>query len=249
MANLDEVKPRDWGDIYKQKDFTTGSDLWECLLWNNSEETKYEELKDLLEQWNYDKIKEHIHKNEELRTSMHEAAHVIVGKSFWLKIDSVIIWEQDNEQGFSVQEKIGWKSSWQTRWKSLFHFTDQSLIQMSLAWYVAECALGINYKDANKHAQQDISDILNRIGFDVVYEEWRKPKGFNDRWNLVSEKIEPKLTKEEVRKELLNLVSQEMKTVASIILANRDNLYKLWIEIYWKKELTDIQANSILAIN
>lgn len=250
MANLDKDKTLDWTIINGQKDsWIISSDLWECLLWNNSEEIKYEELKDLLEQWNYDKIKEYIHKNEELRTSMHEAAHVIVGKSFWLKFDSVTIWEQDNEQGFSVQEKIGWKSSWQTRWQSLFQFTDQSLIQMSLAWYVAECALGINYKDANIHAQQDFNDILNWIGFDVVYEEWRKPKGFNDRWDLISEKIEPKLTKEEVRKDLLNLASQEMKPVASIILANRDNLYKLWIELYWKKELTDIQANSILVIN
>ncbi len=245
MANLDDVKSRDWRDIYKQNDFTTGSDLWECLLWNNSEETKYEELKDLLEQWNYDKIKEHIHKNEELRTSMHEAAHVIVGKSFWLKIGSVTIWEQDNEQDFSIQKKIGWKSSWQTRWNFL-QFTDKSFIQTSLAWYVAECALGINYKDANKHAQQDINDILNRIEFDVFYEKWRKPKGFNDRWDLIGEKIKPKLTREQVREELLKLASKEMKPVASIIWANRYNLYKLWIEIYWKKELTDIQVNSIL---
>lgn len=106
----------------------------------------------------------------------------------------------------------------------------------------------INYEDANIHAQQDIHDIINKIYFYIQAEDWEKPIWFDSNWNLNFENIEPKLTKEEFNKEILKLIWQEYKNVAKIIYDNRENLYTLWIELYWKEFLNDEEINLILKI-
>lgn len=235
-------------NVLNHRDNLSFVENFDCLAWVNSSEVSYQELKKLSIEWNTEKIKSYVKSNDMLRTSMHEAAHVIVWRLYGLIPDFVSIWDCDNNQGAWVQHMIWWISTWQTKWHSYLQFTDKPFVHMSLAGFVAECRLWIDYMVANEHAKQDTNDILDWQWFDALYERWLKPKYFNERWYLLGEKVDPKLSREDVKKELENIMSQEAKKLAHIIVNNSHDLYTLWIELYWNRNLDNWQINSILGI-
>lgn len=208
-------------------------------------------LRQLLKNKNYDAIKEYISQNDVLRASFHEAAHIIVWKKWSPKniiINTVSLWEQNNNATTWIQKKIDGISSWRVEWGNFFSFTDQHFVQLAIAWYALERLFGISHENAAAHAKQDFYDIINRVWYDHIYENWRKPSHFNEKGDLVCTEVTPILSPQEIKDALIKITYAELQSTWQILAANRDALYAVWIELFSEKSLDNTSINTLLAI-
>ena len=229
--------------------YDKSSGLSDTLSWKENDELLYKELMTLLNQEKFDIINEYAKNNEWLRTSMHEAGHVLMGRLFNQPIVEVKIWNNE-----VVKMWLRWTATWTTdRW---FRggLNSQQFIQVSLAGWVAELILWISGSELFLHVSWDLTDIVNSCPYSTfLYENSYKPTWFNKNWYFTyskSEKVDVKESEKvdvkEIEKGIMSLATNEIPNVLEVLKKNMFDLYKLWIELFWRKTLNQEDVDNIL---
>ena len=223
--------------------YDKSSGISDTLSWKEDDELLYKELMALLNQEKFDIINEYAKNNEWLRTSIHEAGHVLMARLFNQPIVEVKIG--------NTEVKRMWWLSWIATGVTDRGFgrslNSQQFIQVSLAGWVTELILWIPGKELSLHVLWDLNDIENlcpQVSF--LYDKHYKPIWFNKEWYFIYDESE-KLWTEEIAHEIkVSLSTKEIPNVLEVLKKNKSDLYKLWIELFWRKALNQEDVNNIL---
>ncbi len=203
-------------------------------------------LKKLYVNNDFDQIKQLASTNKRLRIAFHEAAHVVVGKVVWngkINFDSVSIGDQTTDE-FVARKSVG-ESEWRVYWSSFFQFkNDKQFIYTQLAWYVLELWLWISHEKAFGHAGQDFHDICTWQLFEYIYDKWLKPIWFDDDGDVQTVSCAPPLTKEEIKRIIIEEICyNEIQPIAQILKNNRWLYCEIACELHKKWSLTQEKVN------
>ena len=217
------------------------SELSDTLSWKENDELLYHELMALLLQKKFDKINEYAKNNEWLRTSIHEAGHVLMGRLFNQPIVEVKI---GNDEVMKMW--LSWTATGTTNRGFSSKLNSQQFIQVSLAGWATELILWIPNGELYLHTQWDLIDIVNSCpGSQLLYDFFYKPTWFNDKWCFTYNKSE-KADVKEIENGIMRLATNEIPNVLEALKKNMSGLYKLWIELFWRKILNQEDVNNIL---
>ena len=221
--------------------YDKGFQLSNTLSWKENDELLYNKLMALLIQEKFDIINEYAKNNEWLRTSMHEAGHVLMGRLFNQPIVEVKIGNNEVTKMW-----LSWTATGTTDRGWGRRLNSQQFIQVSLAGWVTELILWIPNKELFLHAQWDLKDIENSCpGSQLLYDNFYKPTWFNEKWYFTYNKSE-KADVREIINGIMGLSTKEIPNILEVLNKNRYDLYKLWIELFYRKTLNQEDVNNIL---